>query len=212
MAFNWDQITKDFQQKYQETFIRVKVAEEFEVFYVSRIFRGSPPYMTIHNKKWGELCLNYVTDFEISFDYPEIGMFNFSKGAALLFARQYQRQWKRGISENTAIVECPYGMFGVGNGVLITASVLEDAFKERVVLSLANATERLDDKVLSVCLTNSLSLGHDTRENDGYLLWYLTAPIAEINQRKEITVKELVFTQEIKDYLRATVAYDYNLV
>ena len=201
MAFNWEQITKDFQQKYEKTFIRVKVRDEFEVFFVTKVHRGEPPYLLLKNSKYGEIQLNYDTDYEISFDYPEIGMFDSKPGIALLCARRFQRQWKRGMSDDTVLFACPYNRFLQVIPTEACEHLLTEAFSLRKIRTLDEALYMLQGRVLSICLTSSFSIGQDVREGNKQILWYLTSPVAEITGNL-ISVREPVFTQEIRDYLR----------
>lgn len=203
MAFNWELITKDFQQKYEQSFVRVKIDDVFEVFWIERVSRGDPPYINLVNPKRGVIQLNYTTDFEISFGYPEIGMFNFGDRIACGFFRKYNRQWKRGISTSTSIILCGYNEFYHIVSDEPDYKILFDAFKPRQVITIAEAVSR---DCLSTCLNNYFSLGLDIKPGNKRILWYINSPIGWW-EKDTIILRELQFKQELMDYFRDSGEY-----
>ncbi|MCR4308195.1 MAG: hypothetical protein NUV80_06575 [Candidatus Berkelbacteria bacterium] len=201
VAFDWQQISHDFQQKYEKTFVRVKLDSTFEVFWVHKVCDGIPPYIILSNARHGEIQLNHDTEFEFSFDYPNIGYFNYKDQMACLFFKRFERQWKRGISNETAQIVTPYDYFYKVTETKLSEKLLEDAFDTRVTRSISAAINLLKNR-LSVSLNNYFAIGlHVKSLTDTYLLWYSNVIIGEI-VKDQIFLREPQFYQEIRDYMR----------
>lgn len=200
MPFNWEQITNDFRQKFEHTFIRVKIKEDFEVFFVEQVQYADPPFLILRNKNRGELQLNYDTDFELNFEFPAVGLFDFN-GRSYCFVRQYQRQFKRGVCNSTALILSPYAIFFRSN-IGMATDVLQAAFNTPSDRNLDQVLP-LSDSVLSVRLNNHFFVGQDVRKQPTYLFWYMNSVIGEVIDNKVI-LHELQFKQEVWDYRRQT--------
>jgi hypothetical protein len=199
MAFDWVQITHDFQQ----SFVRVKFEDKFEVFWLYKVQSGSPPCLLLRNSKYGEVQLNYDTVFDVDFSYPKIGVFNYRDQMAIMFVRRFQRQWKRGLSESTVYLRSLYSEYFRSDHELSEA-LLEDAFKPRSIQTIKEAVTKLEQSALSTCLNNHFALGRDVRlKSDSYLLWYLDSLVGELNHNT-MYIREPQFKQEFDDYIRGT--------
>ncbi len=202
MAQNWDQIGRDFAQKYLNTFIRAKVTGKWEVVFVQEVILGNPPVLLLKNSTFGDIKLNYDTNFELSFEFPKLGYFLHER-RAVIFMRQYLRQFRKGIHVHTTNFDCPYAMFIISCQAYLNEELVKSAFESRSLLSLKKAFQKLkDENLLSVPVTNEMALGiHPFK--DTLLLWYLSTPIAEyIPLDDRLILREKVFTQEVTDYFR----------
>jgi len=202
MAQNWDQIGRDFSQKYTGTFIRAKIDDKWEVVFVQEVVPGSPPTLILKNSKFGEIKLNYDTNFELSFEFPKLGYFLHER-RAVIFMRHYLRQFRKGIHTHTANFSCPYAMFSLRCGASLNEDLVKSSFEPRSSLSLKAAFQKIkDENLLSVPITDEMALGiHPFK--DTLLLWYLSTPIAEyIPVDDRLFLREKVFTQEVTDYFR----------
>ena len=209
MEFDWKQITADFRQKYEETFIRVALKDNlpYEVFLVSKVNTGKPPSLKLINEKWGDLTVNYDTDLDVNFEYPEIGYFLYQGQATLVF-KTYQRQWKRGICSSTLFFCFPYMEIVLHNYAfpLIQEALVTAAFLPRKLYQLSQINTMLNKgSTLSHPLSNSLALGLSLKENNKKLLWFLNKPVGEYNEtKKTLVLNEPIIKQEIEDYLKQT--------
>lgn len=212
MAQNWEQIGRDLAQKYNNTYIRLKWDGEWEVVYVREVLPGKPPVLVLYNSKFGELQLNYNTNFELSFEFPQLGYFFHDKTACII-VRGYNRQYRRGICEQTARLSSPYYKLGIYNSPELSEQSLISSFKKRDVLALDDAAHKIQENdSLSIPLTNELAVGlHPTK--DSFLLWYLNIPVAEyFPEIKVIHLREKVFAQELTDYFNEVRVYNVEIV
>lgn len=201
---DWQQIGEDFRQKYEGTFCRYisPLTKQKEIFQVSQVRpKGNTgPDITLFNRRAGELFLNYTTDAELDFSYPECGYFQ-HEDKALRFYRRYERQWRKGLCPNTASIEFPYNSIYPVQSVGFKEEVLLSSYSPQKVKSLDEAMRILGKgDCISVVLTKNLALGLAIDEGK-YLLWFESEPIAEILGNK-VTLHVPQFKQELTDYLR----------
>jgi len=205
---NWEQIAADFRQKYEGTFIRASFKEgmPLSVYKVTKVVDGAPPQLRLSNEEWGELRVNYDTELEINFDFPEVGYFFFDNKYAMLLTKQFYRQWKRGLCKSTVLFANPYNEFFS----LVDSSVREElvisSFMPRTILPIKVANNCLDTgEAISIPLSNSFALGLHLKPSKLKLLWFLNMPIGEYNlETNQIILHAAQMEQEIKDYLNQT--------
>lgn len=205
--FDWEQVTADFRQKFEHTYIRVSLKEgqPFEVFYVDRVVQGKPTYLVLSNSNWGEIKINYDTELEVLFDFPRVGYFNFNDKYAAIFNRNFQRQWKRGLCNQTGLICFPYWPFR-NYLPLLCEEAITAAFQPRSICPIYQAANTLEfGSYLSVPLSESLALGLTVKENNNLLLWFLEQPIGEyIKEKNTIKLHAAQMQQEVKDFLTQT--------
>ena len=217
---DWDQLGKDFIQRYKDTFVRVAFNSEskYNVMLVEEVAEN-PLAVTLVNKKLGRIILNYQTDAEFNFEYPEVGYFNF-RGMACIFYRLHLRQWKRGICQNTCRIINPYSEFGIvgrWDNNPSTAKLFA-AFRPRRTVALSDALLKLDiGDFLSVPLTSKLAVGLSPSEKyKTPLLWYLDQVIGRVSVLKsgkaKIILGESQFKQEVTDFLNKTFEGDRYVI
>ena len=206
-AIDWLQFGEDFKQKYEGTFCRYvsPITNKKEVF---KIFQVSPkensgPTITLFNNRAGELYLNYSTEAELDFTYPETTYF-IHENKALLFRRAYQRQWKKGLCNSTAWISFPYDTIFPTVHPQIHEDMVVSLFTERPFLvTIDEAKTKLSKDFISYPLTNNLALGL-SKVRDTHWLWFDHHALAEILENGHILVYMKEYIQEIKDYLKRT--------
>lgn len=209
MARDWEQIAADFQQKYQGTFCRYlsPMTGKKEVFQINAVvFRDGPPDIHLFHPEYGEIYLKYDSDCDLDFSFPEVGYFQ-HKDKALLFTRRFQRQWKKGVCDATASADWPYYNLYPLYKWNIDCPILENAYKERKLLSLKDGRKALNDgDSISVVLSPVFSLGLG-KDKGTHWLWFEDCPIGEVTD-EAIRLHVPVFRQELDDYMRDTKHYD----
>ena len=203
---DWLQIGTDFAQKYDGTFCRYvsPITRRKEVFQIIEVVpqEDTGPEMRLHNERAGELYLTYTGEAELDFTFPETR--NFQCGnRVLVFYRNHERQWKKGICSGTASVFFPYNTIDPAAHPRLSCEVLEDAFATLPKSNLSDALERIDrERILSVALNDKFSVGVGNEDRDRWL-WFQSALIAEVTA-DSVKLKVKDFTQEVKDFLRDT--------
>ena len=201
---NWLQVGTDFQQKYEGTYCRYlsPITKKKEIFMLNMVEpqAKAPPDLTLYNDRCGELFLSYNTEAELDFSFPDIGYFQCGV-RAVLFSRNYERQWKKGMCRSTVFMSFPYDDLLFVHPVDVKGDTLEAAFEPRPILTLDEADKRLaDGKTVSVSLTKHFALGVGNKASERWL-WFDAEPVAELVGRT-LAVKVPAFEQEIRDYLR----------
>lgn len=214
MAIDWYQLGADFQQKYEGTYCRYTspLNKNKEVFLITLVepSKVQAPVVSLYNEKYGELFLNYITEADLDFSFPEVGYFQNGK-RALRFCRNYERQWKKGLCSATGRFIFPYDAIREVSYPQVSQALVEDAFKLFESKSLDGAKKFLDEKqAVSVAMSKTMALGVGVKEGD-YWLWFEDEPIGEFRNGKVI-LKVPEFAQEIKDFLRDTGDYDRAIV
>ncbi len=203
---NWVQIGEDFAQKYEGTFCRYvsPVTQIKEVFQILEIIAHAdePPSIVLFNKKHGEVYLNYTTEAELDFTFPNCGYFQ-HHDRALLFSRLFPRQWKKGICSATANVHLPYFVYG---GTNLDEDNLASAFNSVSQLSVTQAVKKIKtDDLFSLAISPQLSVGLGKGEE--LWLWFESDLIGDIKYGNVIEVKTSQFKQEVLDHCRQTGDY-----
>ena len=208
MAINWYQLAVDFQQKYERTYVRVKLEgrKNLSLCLVKAVVgnKSGPPEVHLYNPEDGNIVLLYVTNSEMYFDYPNVGFF-FHNNAAWFCFRRMDRRWTRGLSEHTVYVGNPYFRFNQYLTEPFDFPLIESMYRAFETHTLEEATALLKNEFcISIPLSREFALGQDVRAGKGtYLLWYHDNPIAEVTPYG-VLIKESNFKQEIEDYLRRT--------
>lgn len=201
----------DFIRKYQNCFIQNK--ETGAVHFIEGTSRDGGNVLRIDSEEFGTMSVSYNERFLKSYeiDFPPIGFFQ-HKTWALLLVKKYDRQYKRGLGNETGTVINPLGYFG---DYIQIPSVpkLGWAVATRIwnrpnwKLSLDAAREKiLEEKLNSIMLNRmfSLSLSH---VDSGFILWNMFSPVAQVSPMgnvREIRIVDEAFRQEVRDYLERT--------
>jgi len=202
---------EDFLRKYGGCYATVK--ETGEIIYIAMADEqmGGAQALSIVTPDHGEVNIKYSDDAIAKFnlDFPATGFFQHGKWAYFL-VRGYQRQFVRGLSNNTASILNPLSYFGrmikVPQAPKITfetAASIHNRARNRVSIS-EGITQLVEEKKNSVRLAKSwaLSLSH---ASNGYILWNEVSPVAEVfPDDKKIVMVDTVFQQETEDYLNRT--------
>jgi len=219
MATDWRQISEDFQQKFQGTYIRfsLKEGQPYQIAFVKRVNLGNPPYLILTNESLGEWVVNYDTELDIDFQYPKTGIFFLEKRkTACLFTRQFYRQWKRGLCDQTVRISCPYdSILRAGSSIKIEEDVLVSAFLDRETLSPKKAIDILKTKnALSVPLSSYFSIGlHTSAKDSNYLFWFLLTPVGEYDSgQNKLYIYEPKIKQEVLSYVQRAGNQDCHIV
>jgi hypothetical protein len=205
MSIDWHQVGEDFRQKYEETYCRYlsPLTKKNEVFYISsvEVYDDRPPVLILFNSKAGELYLNYDTEAELDFSFPETGYFQ-SGNKALRFYKRHARQWKKGVSASTAQCVFPYNEFILAESVGVNEETLTAAFKPPIVTPFSTAIKKLqDNEAFSLALNANMALGFG-EEKGRYWLWFDEEVIATVGP--DIKVEASHFLQEVQDFARDT--------
>lgn len=204
MALDWEQLCKDFQQKYEETFCFVKIeGAEPELCLIKEVeSTGKAPAIHIFSERIGDILLKYDTSYsDIEFRYPEVGLFSYEKQVYYV-NKLYNRQWKKGPGFQTIRLTNLYNDWGFPT-LPITIATLTAAFQPRTLVSIEEGLSKLrGDKCLSVPLSHEFAIGLSSFRSRNPILWYMSNPIGIVDEdRRQIAFKERSFYQEFKDYL-----------
>jgi len=207
MAINYRQIGHDFAQKYEGTFVHVafKPGDKPALFQCAGVAssENGPPMLTLVNKEHGTIKLNYQTECEVSFPFPNCGYFWAENRIAAIFQKKHSRQYRRGICSSTASISCPYAAF-MPMRIPISEENLQSAFKP-VFVQLDDAIGFIQMQLaLSVPLSSHLAIGASPSDRvSDYIIWFLGKPVATFNNGV-IRVREGQFMQEIVDYVKGS--------
>ncbi len=206
MALDHRQLTTDFKQRYEGTYVRVKFPSKPDkcLFYLAEISQATKfPILTLKNKQLGTIQLNYDTESEIYFDFPPTGL-SFYEGQAVLFRRHPTRQWRRGLCSGNASIQSLYqdafsGIVSLGCPGL-TYETLAAAFQSRS-LSFTEVRDSLKaGKIVSAPISKTIAIGLNPTTSENPIVWFLDTPIAELVGDTTIRMHEQHFQQEIVDY------------
>lgn len=204
---DWAQVAADFNQKYLGTLCRYvsPITGIKEIFMVSQVHqKNGPPDITLFSQEHGEIFISYGGDVDLDFTFPDVGYFQ-NGNTALKFGRNHMRQWKKGLCDATAYVECPYyGLYPLKKP-LLNAESMTNAFKDRPIRSIPDALADLNNGVFSVALNKHFVLGHGKDEKIKWL-WFEDQLIAEVNG-EGISLATPIFRQELDDYMRDSKSY-----
>lgn len=204
MSINWGQLGDDFRQKYENTYCRYlsPLTRKNEVFLISSVEVSDerPPVLTLFNKKAGELYLNYDTEAELDFTFPETGYFQ-HENKALRFYKQHARQWKKGVGGSTAYCAFPYNEFSVTEPVGVTEETLTSAFQRQIVPISVALRKLQNNEAFSVALNLNMALGLG-EEKGSHWLWFDEEVIGTVGP--DIKVEAPNFLQEVQDFVKHT--------
>lgn len=206
---NFQQISEDFRQKYEDTYVFVKYSptKPKDLFYVSAVRHTSattPPQLTLVNKRVGEISLTYTTECDVEFTWPNPGYFWHDGKYAVLFSRTSARQYRRGICRSNCAMVFPYAEYGLFLRIPVDETTINEAFTP-VFVPLEDAENFIKTgQAISVPLSASLALGASpANDTKGNILWCFGKPIG-IYSGAKLHLLENQFRQEVEDYLRDT--------
>lgn len=205
---DWVQVGEDFRQKYEGTYCRYlsPITKKTEIFAITKVRSNNNkgPDISLFNSRAGEIFLNYSTDAELDFSFPECRYFQ-HKDTALRFIRRYERQWKKGICLSTASISNPYAELWPVLGAGFNEETLASAFNHTEDRTIAEAIKLLEAGHKSVALSRNLALGSGSSDTSHYL-WFESEPIGEL-AKGVIHLHVPQFRQELQDYIRRTEDY-----
>ena len=205
MPFNWKQLHADFKQKYEDTYVHVRFKpgspkELFRIVAVSQSAGGLEPTLTLVNSEYGTVQLNYDTEAELMFDWPETGYSFHRKTMAVFFRRRSGKRYQRAPAVGNCEFAQPNGDY-LRFPLHVNEELLKGAFNPQF-FSWSRAFGMLDDGALSVPLSKHLALAHSPSASvAGPVLWFDNRPIATVSQER-VTVREEPFRQEVVDFTR----------
>lgn len=205
MPIDFAQLNRDFQQRYEHTYVRVRLpnSKKKTIFLITGIqSTGNLPHLLLQNEEFGSVNLNYNTEADIFFDPPKTGYFFFNNQVALLYQRTCARQWKRGVSTGNSNIYSPYernffgaSKFGLNEETLLSAYAGEGASFQDALTLLASK------QALSVPINKDLAIGLNPTVGKSLIVWFHSHPVAEyIDKGSFIRMHENHFQQEISDY------------
>lgn len=202
MPINAGQLTTDFKQKYEHTYIRVRFpdTQKKKVFYVDTITSGIiSPHLILSNPDSGQIQLNYDTESDIFFDMPPVGYSLYDGKQAILFKKLSNRQWKRGVCIGNSTLFSPYNAW-FSNPVGINTPCLESAYAGKLVSFQEAVSLIYAKKALSVPFSKTLCLGLSPTLSELPLIWFYDTPIAELHSEGTVVrLHEKHFEQELLD-------------
>lgn len=201
----WEQLGEDFAQKYEGTYCRYlsPLTKKKEIFTITGVGVNSSkgPDLTLFNSKTGELYLNYDTDVELDFSFPEARFFQ-HENKAMYFHKLHQRQWKKGVCSTTARIKFPYNELYRCVSVNLDENILDSAYQPLLFRSITDGVKTLKDGGFSVVLNADLSLGL-AEKPDRYWLWFHSEIVGFV-QDNTLMLYTPEFKQEIEDFIRDT--------
>ncbi len=199
---------QDFLRKYGGCWIKRNI--NGQVFW---LYPNAPgrERVTVESDNTGPFDIPYGKKFleDYTFDFPNIGFFQFKKWALLLL-KGYARQYQRGLSPNISHIVNPMTYFSNVIKAPGSPKLREDvAFaiwnrqNYRQTLDRARIT-LMEEKLNSIAVSNvfAVSLSHF---HSGFILWNLMSPVAILEEKDQvITMIDKIFRQEVRDYLART--------
>lgn len=195
--FTNEDIASEMGKKYRETWLKLDHGgKSLLVFY--RFYDNG--YHYFKDEQGGEIRLSMDTDADISIFMPRRGLYN-TKFGVVFFVRNPYRQYRRGISKDSASSTRLYYILS-GHDVYneLHQHIWDIAKREmQVSLSLEQGLQVLKEKA-DVALSRefAVSLNHLSDDTDAFSLFYEDTYIGQIKDNK-IKIITPVFYQEVLD-------------
>lgn len=157
-----------------------------------------------------KIKLKHDTTYRLVCEFPERRLFN-HKGQALEFVRRPNRQNKRGICKDNAMIYSPVRKLFGGDNHNWTIHTITDAlypeypsFEEAIKLLSAN-------QAISVAISPKFAITHSITKHSYYYLFYSNILIGYMNA-DTIHIKHSLFKQEVLDNINLFKSYkvDFN--
>ena len=195
--FTNEDIVNEMTKKYRETWLKLDYdGKSLLAFY--RYYENG--YHYFKDETGGELRLSMDTDADIGIFMPRRGLYN-TKVGVVFFVRNPYRQYRRGISKDSASVtrlyyilsghavynELPYHIWDIAKRELQTPMTLDQGLqvlKEKADVALSREF--------------AISLNHLTDDTNTFSLFYEDTYIGKIKDNK-ISIITPVFYQEVVD-------------
>lgn len=181
---NLSQLVKDFNQRYQNTWIRliVKGRSRPTPFLVKKAFIDSGQiFIELYNNADKYVIINYATSQKLLFDLPKFGWVLSNHGHHIFLTKSHKRQWKRGLYAHSYVIVDPFAGFkSFATKKLLTLNEhnVEQLFYPQYV-PLNEALDMINNKeILSIALNNRAAL---IKVCDKVKFYLNVCPIGEFN-------------------------------
>lgn len=195
---------QDFNQRYQNTFVRWKCDDGLAVAKVVNVVADGDDFsglMELTTNK-GSVILKYPDCLNtITFTQPNSGYFNFN-GYGLYLFKFPERQWKRSLCKSNSEIYNPLARL-LGTGVYFCnwswASIV-NMFEKNFVPDVAKAIDMMQQiEINSVALSSNVLISKSPSVDFNYVLWYGINPVGYLNKNNRFQVEDATFEQEIHD-------------
>lgn len=168
------QLTKDFNQRYSNSYIFLTTPEGGEnLVYLNEVFlrdEADFPYLSITSPALGTNVIRFDTEYAIKFKRPPLGVFQHGPVAYTLF-RSFQQTYSKGINDHTytiiPVFSRTYSIQCPPFDVLIKAAFAQQRF------TLESALKKLSiKKALAVALSKRISLALSASDNTSYDVYF----------------------------------------
>ena len=214
---------EEFRKQYEKTYIRVKFENlpNKQVIVVREcvIETNESGYIVVHSDRLGQCILSWSKSKQIiDYSFPTIGLFNYDSGF-LMFYRHPDRQWKRGITSGNSIIKTPFRDIQIKTGSyfgpdsVLNYNSLEAAYSNIYPSSITNACAQLiDNNLLGIALNSTFAISKNPTKDSTLLLWKHLNMIGYVYPQTEtINVVEIIFKQEVIDFLKRTLEFSWKL-
>lgn len=198
------QINQEMKKKYQNTILGIfdPLGESRNVTYGWYVDCATEenPYHTMQTKLGHSFKLAQETNYEIFIPNPTRGMYNTEMGVVLFYRLPF-RQYKKGLSDNSCMVELLEDKIlkiNPRNHFNKTIFDILNECEEGRSYSLNEETWKLIEEKGALALNKSFSITLHKIQSTGFQLYYENFLIGEITKEK-ILLKNPIFLQEILD-------------
>lgn len=195
--FTNEDIASEMSKKYRDTWLKLDHSGKSLLVYYRFFDNG---YHNFKDEQGGEIRLSMDTDADVSIFMPRRGLYN-TKFGVVFFVRNPYRQYRRGISKDSASSTRLYYILN-GHEVYneLGMHIWDIAKRElQTPLSLTEGLQVVKEKG-DIALTRefAVSLNHLTDDAEAFSLFYEDIYVGQIKDNK-IQVVTPVFYQEVLD-------------
>lgn len=183
------EILRDFQRKYEGTYMFVKTPDSNEenLFRMDKVTPSDTctGLLSLSSEEYGKIQLNYGTAHTIICKFPQVGVFQHGE-ESYYFNRVPARQYRRGLCQDNGSIHAVMGhVTGHSHAEAMTFPLVVSAFEHRTY-GFSEAIKLVGNKVKGCALDNNFSLVLSmTKSAHFYLMWY-RHPVALLKETGEL--------------------------
>lgn len=201
-AFEGTNEIDEMSKKYLNTYLLLRTAGERDIVVCYLGFEGD--YHIFSDENGVKIKLSHATKQRIFCKFPERILFNHNK-QALEFVRLPNRQYRRGICKDNAIIQDPVRiLWGLATSSNLNHKILQSALKAQYPENCESAINTLlKPEAVSIALNSKFAISLSfTKDPDIYFLFYSNKCIGYWTQKdKKFVIKNKEFRQEVLDNL-----------
>lgn len=188
-----NEILRDFRTKYTNTFVWTKLPDSGKevLCHVDAIQenRDRQAVLQLSSTEYGKLVLNFASNHELRFRFPNVGSFQYGKDSLIIRRRPPHRQYQRGLgAANHEIFACTHLMTGdVFPAAQMDLPTMAAAFKQEKFRAREALPLLSKGKVRSVALDGSYSLSQAMDSIDQYMLFCGITCIGRVDDKLKFT-------------------------